>query len=344
MITFKYKKKPSKIEIEEKEFVKAINKYSKVDYCLLCGRKMKSACNSHIVPQFVLKELAENGQLAYSYSLSSVSVAGLERLTGINNANTFRLICRDCDKTRFANYENPDNIINFDLLSLQLKKKVLCEMSIKTHLGHISMKYRRLVSLDMANQGKISKLESQGKLISAERLEIKEHEECIDKLTKAIKTNKNPFEIVYNRVLDYKTKIATQTVINFDFDLNGKQIFDPFIIDQNNECKYFYLMIIPYKGKTRILFYIEKRNTKYVSSIIDQFGQLPEEEKLHFLFIALVIYDEQFHMSPSLSDFIYKKDKKLIKLYDETDKNLKYRIKLKDFRKYRNYLLKEFKV
>lgn len=342
MITSKHKKKPSKKEIEQKEFVKAIDKYSKVDHCLLCGRKIESACNSHVVPQFVLKEIAENGRVAYGYSLSGISFAGLARSTGINNAHTFRLICRDCDKIRFTNYENPDNIINFDSLSLHLKKKVLCEMSIKTHLAHISMKYRRLVSLDMANQGKIAELESQGKLISAERLDINEHEEYIDKLIKAIKTNKNPFEIIYNRVLDYKTKIATQTIINFNFDLNGQVIFNPNNVVENNECRYFYLMIIPYKEKTRILFYIERKNIKNVSNIIEQFNKLSDEEKLHFLFISLIVHDQQFYMAPSFSESIFNGDKKLVKLYDQTERSLKYQSKIKDFRKYKNYLLKKF--
>lgn len=342
MIISKHKKKPSKKELEEKEFVKAIDRYSRIDHCLLCGRKMESACNSHVVPQFVLKEIAEDGRVTYGYSLSKVSVTGLGRLTGINNAHTFRLICRDCDKTKFANYENPDNIVNFDTLPLNIQKKVLCEMAIKTHLAHISMKYRRLVSLDMANQGKIAELESQGKLISAERLDINEHEECINKLTKATQTNKNPFEIIYNTVLDYKTKLATQTIINFNFDINGKQIFDPFYMTPDNECRYFYLMIIPYKGKTRILFYIEKNNIKNVSSIIEQFNMLSDEEKLHFLFISLIIHDQQFYMSPSLSNLIFKKDKAIVKLYDEIEKSLKYQFKLKDFRKYKNYLSREF--
>lgn len=327
---------------DEKMFVKAIDKYSKIDRCLLCGKKIESACNSHVVPQFILREIAEEGHISYSYALSKISVAGLERTTGINNAYTFRLICRQCDKTRFVEYENPDNLINFDLISNNTQKKVLCEMAIKTHLAHISMKYRKLVSLDMANQGKITELEKQGKIILAERIDINEHNDYIRELTKASNTNKNPFEIIYNRILDYKTKIATQTIINFNFDLKGQEIFDPNNVVENNEHRYFYLMIIPYKDKTRVLFYIERKNTKNVSVIIEQFNKLPEEEKLHFLFISLIIHDQQFYMAPSFSKSIFKGDKELVKLYDQTEKSLIHQSKIRDFRKYKNYLLKEF--
>ena len=39
---------------------------------------------------------------------------------------------------------------------------------------------------------------------------------------------------------------------------------------------------------------------------------------------------------------IFRKDKALVKLYTNTDKNISYQEKIKDFRVYKNYLLKEF--
>ena len=329
-------------KIEESKFVSAVNKNVKADECLLCGSKMTSACNSHVVPQFILKEIAEEGHVSYGHALHSFDVGGVKKTTGINDAYTFGLICRKCDGKYFKHYENPDNLVNFDMLPENDKKIMLCEMALKTHLSHLYMKYRKLVMLDMVYQGKVAEMERKGEFVLAERLDINEHLDYIHKLKKIIKSNKNPFVVFYNRILDYRTKIATQTIINFNYDLEGNQIFDPYLIEINNQCRYFYLMILPYKGKTRVLFFIEKSNVANVQPIIDGFNNLSDEEKLHFLFISLIIHDQQFYMSPSFATNIFKKDKAIVKLYTNTDKSISYQSKIKDFRNYKNYLLKEY--
>ena len=333
--------KISKKKLREAEFVRAVDKFSKVDYCVLCGTKMTSACNSHVVPQFILKEIAEKGHVSYGFALSTIDINGLDKTTGIKNAYTFRLICKDCDRKTFQNYENPSNLENYDSLDLNTKKKILCEMAIKTHLSHISMKYRRMVTRDLPTGGKLGTLEKEGKMIFAERIDMEEHERYIRMLRRFANTNKNPFAVLYDRVLDYKTKLATQTIINYNFDLNGKQIFDSNLVFYDNQCRYFYLMILPQKGKTRVLFYIEKEYLPNVQTIADQFQTLTDDEKLQFLFVSLLIYDQQFYMSPSLVEKIFKEDKKIVKLYMKSEALTHYQSKIKNFRKYTNYLLND---
>ena len=322
-------KRISKAKLQEAEFVRAIDKFAKVDNCVLCGKKITSACNSHVVPQFILKEIAENGHVSYGHALHTININGLDRTTGVKNAYTFRLICKDCDRKTFQDYENPLNLENFDSLDLNTRKKILCEMAIKTHLSHISMKYRRMVARDLPTGGKLGTLEQEGKLIFAERIDMEEHERYIQMLRKFIKSNKNPFVVLYDKVLDYKTKLATQTVINYNYDLTGKKIFDPDLVIYDNECRYFYLMILPQKDKTRILFYIEKEYLPNVQVIADQFQSLSDGDKLHFLFISLLIHDQQFYMAPSFAETIFKKDKKIVKLYVSTEVSARYQSKLK---------------
>ena len=336
------KKRISKAKLQEAEFVRAIDKFTKVDNCVLCGKNITSACYSHVVPQFILKEIAENGHVSYGHALHTIDINGLDRITGVKNAYTFRLICEDCDRKTFQDYEDPLNLKNYDSLDLNTKKNILCEMAIKTHLSHISMKYRRMVARDLPTGGKLGTLEQEGKIIFAERIDMEEHERYIQMLRKFMKTNKNPFVVLFDKVLDYKTKLATQTLINYNFDLRGKQIFDPDLVVYENQCRYFYLMILPQKDKTRVMFYIEKEYLPNVKTIADQFKILTDDEKLHFLFISLLIHDQQFYMSPSFADAIFKNDKKIVKLYVKTESSIRYQSKIKDFRKYNNYLLKEY--
>ena len=76
---------------EASEFFGALNKYSRVDHCVLCDRKMTSPCNSHVVPQFILKNISEDGKVSYGHALFKKKVLGLDKPTGINNAYTLGL-------------------------------------------------------------------------------------------------------------------------------------------------------------------------------------------------------------------------------------------------------------
>ena len=218
-------------------------------------------------------------------------------------------------------------------------------MALKTHLSHIGMKYENLVRKEIVSSGQLSRLEKEG-VFSPERLDINEHLQYIHKIKGMMKSNKNPFFVLFDKELDYKTKIATQTIMNFNFDLMGNQIFDPDLLIDDNQCRYFYLMILPYKGKTRVLFYIEKDNIDNVKTIIDGFESLSEQEKLHFLFISLIICDQQFYLSPSFANRILKKDKAIVRLYSGTDvsggKSIACQKKIAGFKKYNNYLSKEY--
>lgn len=324
------------------EFLKGVHASAKQDHCILCGKRIDSTCNSHVVPKFVLKEIAEDGMISYGHIFHKLKVPWVEKTTGINNAYTFRLICKDCDKKVFRDYENPENILNFDSFSPQLQKQILCQMSLKAHLSHCQTKYNRLISKDIATGGKAHELEEQG-ILTPERIDLIEHFEYIDAIRKSEKTNKNPFRILYNNLLNYKTDFATQTVICFIYDLKGRKIFDPNNLSLDNKCSYFYLMILPVKNHTRILFYTEEKWTWRVETLIKQFEDLSEDDKLHFLFVSLIVHDQEFYVRPSKAKEIIKNDKKLIRLYSCTDQRFYWpfdnRKKIAKFKKYNNYLL-----
>ena len=326
----------------EREVVNAINKSARVDQCLLCGKSMESACNSHVVPQFILKQIAENGKISYGYSMSIVNIDSLEKTTGINNAHTFKLICNKCDQNFFKEYESPDNLLNYEELNDRLKEKILMEMAIKARLSHISLKYKNAIAKDIASDGKLARLEKLGILILSERIEMDSHFEAINNMKQHFAHNDAIFDVFLNVELDYKTKIATQTIISFNYDLLGNKIYNYNYVSYDNKCNYFYLMIMPHNNKTRILFYIEKEYSKNVKGLVEQFKIMNFQEQIHFLFIALILHDEQFYLTPSLSNYIRRCDKKLLRLYSKTERNLKYTKKIRDYKKYNNYLARKY--
>ena len=69
---------------------------------------------------------------------------------------------------------------------------------------------------------------------------------------------------------------------------------------------------------------------------------MSDDDKLHFVFVSLIAHDQQFYMAPSFASHIFKKDKKIVRFYQETEKNFLNEAKIKDFKKYKNYLLEEY--
>ena len=135
-----------KIKFELKKdwsaFCHQVEQNAQPDHCLLCGKKMTSPCNSHVVPRFILERIAEKGMVSYGQSLFENACKNdyIKTTTGIKNAFTFRLICNDCDKLRFCHYEETESILNYDNFNREKQKQILSEMAIKTHLSHIYTK------------------------------------------------------------------------------------------------------------------------------------------------------------------------------------------------------------
>ncbi|MBP5593486.1 MAG: hypothetical protein J6X75_04910 [Clostridia bacterium] len=320
--------------------LRTVDQDAKPEHCLLCGKKGEPVCNSHIVPQFILKGISDNGMICYGQSLFDTIDNLIETKKGINNSFTFRLICRDCDQKKFATYEDPNTIINFEELDNGKKNAALIEMALKTHLAHINTKAHVYALNQRVYPVESQTIKNNGE-ITAYEIDIDEHLRYIKDLTRARKSTSFTFDVLYNTLLDYEVGIAAQTIIAYQYDLKGNKLFEPKDFITTNLTRYFYLVIFPYNGKTRIMFYIERKYKYLVKPIIDDFLSLSDEEKLHFLFISLIIYDEQFYINPTLQQRI-KNDKKLVKLYTITDAyfvNDDTRKEIKNFRKYNNYLL-----
>ena len=320
------------------EFIKGVHKSARLSRCLICNKPMSSSCKSHIVPQFILKEIAYQGKVSYGYIFDKRKVQGCEKTTGVKNAHVFRLICRECDRRMFSDYEKPESILDFDLFHPREQTRILRQMALKAHLSHAQMKYNRLIMKEISTGGKVSELEKQGKL-TPERIDLNEHIEYI------YSTDSSSYTILYNKLLDYNVNFAAQTLIYYVFDIKGRKIFDIHNLTKNDKISPFYLMILPVQGKTRITFYIDSVNER-ATSLIEQFNALSEEEKLKFLFISLIIFDQDFYVNPLKAEEIIKHDKRIVRLYSCTDQWFYWPIDnrriIKNFRRYNNYLIENW--
>lgn len=72
--------------------------------CLLCGKNINGFCNSHSVPRMILQQIADQGWVLKT-DVSINPSKETERGYGLKRAGTFHLICSECDKKCFLDYE-----------------------------------------------------------------------------------------------------------------------------------------------------------------------------------------------------------------------------------------------
>lgn len=106
-----------------------VKKEIKPDKCLYCGKETSQLCNSHTIPQFMLRCLSsEKGEIYTSNVFMKMPIL-MNNISGIKNAGVFKLICRDCDSKLFSNYENPITYIDRSLIT----DKILAQIVLKTY-------------------------------------------------------------------------------------------------------------------------------------------------------------------------------------------------------------------
>lgn len=314
-----------------KEIYKKAKELSKPSRCLICEKETSSICNSHVVPAFILREISEDGHIAYGYSLfGEDTVYGT---TGINNAHTFHLICKKCDNEFFKDYESPNRIFNFDKFSICEQQRILGNIAIKNHLSHI---YSKAVA---HNYYKIALNIKTDNFPSARKIDILEHIQYINKIKNYDYDSEVPFQIIFNKTLDRKVSIASQTLICLIYDLKKRKVFEQRDLSINNKCEYLYLNVFPYENKTKIILYIEKEIVGHNKTFIEDFTKLTDGEKIHLLFILMILYSEQFYINPKLKEKMLK-DRKICELFKSIDlknNNTKEFKKISKFKKYTNY-------
>ena len=283
-IKVQYKKKfnEMKREVESK---------AKEKYCLVCKKRCSSFCNSHTVPQFILKSIEEKGYVCQSSGL----IIGddnpiMDTTKGIKNTGIFRCICNECDKKYFANYENPYNILKKPM------QMILQEIALKNTLKQIAKKkIEKQIHAYTKNQFGI-----QAPIAEYCEVDTKEHEKELIRILKGINKKKDvSYDLIYWNVLNYMSPLAYQGKVVLRVDLEGHIINNTL----NEDARYFLetinIAIFPISGKTVILMFIDKSYLKY-RSFIKQFLKLDEKEKLEIINYIIFRYDEEYYINRSV--------------------------------------------
>ncbi|HNX29551.1 MAG TPA: hypothetical protein PKN87_09135 [Syntrophomonadaceae bacterium] len=292
----KYKKQISKILAESRQ-------KAKLDTCYFCGKATSSICKSHFVPAFCLRNIAVNGEVNYSNTL--INVPGIDFDKGVNEAGTFRLICRDCDSKIFSDYENPENYVN------EPSPKMIAQIAMKNYLKMISKRLFEIVLHDdIGGMLPISSgLLNQQKLV--DKLDLDEYQKGFEKAKRlSSKTWSGEYYIFYYEKLDYVVPIAFQGAIVLISDLKGEIINDIYNLSPDYHTKEVHICVFPLQDSSIIMMFIDANDKRY-KSFYKQFRKLKFDDKLALTNYIIFLYSEDVFFSKKIPQEVIT-DKRLI--------------------------------
>lgn len=281
---------------EINELLRNVRSSVKSEYCYCCGRKVDGFCNSHSVPKFCLKNIADNGEVATLNSLLKNPL--MEKEKGVTKAGTFHLICRECDSSLFSDYENPDNYQKIP------DQKMLAQIALKNSLVSVS---KRLMEIELYN---VLKNISDGyddlldEKIRISLMDLNEYEKNYRKAKKAVeKEFLSEYYLCFYEQLDYVVPIAFQSSLVLTHDFEGNIINDIYNQSAKYELKNINICIFPLKEKSVIMMFIENGDKRY-RSFYKQFNKLSLKEKLSAITFIIFAYSEDIYFSKSIQKYI----------------------------------------
>lgn len=280
------------------QLVKQARTQTKHETCLFCGQNLPF-CNSHTVPQFCLKNIADNGKVNLFNALIGTELLSSD--SGVKNSGTFHIICRQCDGTIFQDYENPQ------AYSDTPTSKILNQIALKNVLRDI---YKHETELEMIKSAKRILHEKEPFLaivadvyfnsqIKARSQDIKD---CYD-IFDAIKANLNiaspSVHLVSFDKLNYVVPIAFQGMIALITGVSGELINNQYNYNSDYSVEYFHLAIFPLENSSVIITFSDDKNSR-ILTFEKELKNMSAAKRLEIINRIVFWYAEDYFFSPRL--------------------------------------------
>ena len=282
-------------------FSKNIKNKIKPNECILCGNNIASCCNSHSIPQMILKNITKDGYVLWSSICITPNILDSEK--GCKNSGTFKFICRNCDQSYFKDYENPtawNTMPNNTMLAQIALKNVLQQLYKREYQKKFTNELPNLLQLDKNKTDAYNSIYANRANIVCD-LDLNEYYKNIYLYKEIIdnKNQKNCFNILFYQVLPYKVPIATQAMITLSRDRNGNVINDINDLSERTIMRNIHLCVFPFSDKTVVLAFYHKKDKK-LKKIKTQFNKCSPKQNLQYINWLIFKYTENFFCSINL--------------------------------------------
>lgn len=272
-----------------KEYSRIMNKskqQAKKSQCLWCGKKITRFCNSHSVPQCVLKNIDIDGKLDYFNAMLKNPMIKEDK--GIAEAGTFKLLCNDCDGIIFQHYED------LDKLSQRANESIMEEIALKNVLMMLNKRY---IEIELYNN-------MQKEYRTPYPYDIKQVANALDErdfwwdfvrikgmINESDDNAKSHFKLFYWKKLDYVIPIAFQGLVTLYGDLRGDLVTDVYNTSENFIVKHMHICMFPLKSSSVVFAFYHEDDVEY-DNFVQQFDELREDEQLAVLCYIVYGYCE----------------------------------------------------
>ena len=262
--------------------------------CMLCGKPITSFCNSHSVPKFSLKYIANKGELLRADVLTDPEKINIS--SGLNKTGTFYLICNECDGTFFQDYESEKK------LKGPLSDKMLAEIAVKNVLIQLFNK-KLEISYIRIFQNETNFFENfddyEATLQFDVNTYIKEFEFHKNIAEKSISGG---YQIIYHEILPYKIPIAFQGMIAMKNDFNGQRINElHYFKDLSYKIQHLHILALPFENESCLLAFYHKTDKNY-QKLRHHFNSISRDEKLKCLNYLIFEYAENYFFSSKIDE------------------------------------------
>lgn len=283
------------------KFLKEIRQETKQEICYYCGNEFTSLCNSHSIPAFVLRNIAENGEVLTLNAFIDNPILKTDK--GVNNAGTFNLICRNCDSKIFSEYENPENYIDAPT------QKMLAQIALKNNLLAISKRMFEINLYEKAEKELALPSEFRQLKNDINAMDLNEYIENYKKAKKSIEKNSSSdYYLCYYEKLNYVVPIAFQGAVALISDFEGNIINNIYNISPKYKIKYINICVFPLKNETAIFIFIKNGDNRY-RKFYRQFNKLDKDDKLQALTYIIFSYSEEVYFSKQIQSDIFSNEK-----------------------------------
>lgn len=287
--------------------------------CYICGEEVSSFRNSHSIPAFCLRNIAQNGMIRNYNTITKIELK--KEKTGVNASGTFHIICEKCENVSFKAYEIPsayENPPTQQMMAQIHMKNSLFFIDKKENVIHFYLKLikeyedgrlKKNYEFDFRTteedrctliQSDLDRVRAHIYLVVLKKIREKEHyDECFRSAVKF--ENKSGFSNYYLAWfcnLPYTVPLAYQGSIALYRDLENNLINR---LEPGSLIHDIQLCIFPQKEFSTVFMFTEQRNTKY-RRFFKQFNKLNLDEQLNVVNHIVFTYTEDFFLSSSITD------------------------------------------
>ena len=277
---------------------------AKPDRCLWCGKKISRFCDSHTIPQMVLKNIDSNGKFDYANTILENPLIKYDQ--GMAEANIFHLLCTDCDNTLFQDYENLSN------LKRSPTDRMLAQIALKNLLLILSKRLLEIEFFDLINEQMDPFFIQRKQMFN--QLDKRDFFLEFDRIRQMLETDEYNYEIITYDKVNYKVPIAFQGALTVYGDMNGEMVIDIYDDSASKTIKQMHMCVFPLDDCSVIFTFYNKTDSEYVN-FARQLKSMNQEKRLKFLGYFMFFISEDMMIAKKFPHrtYFYEQVKKMFR-------------------------------